>query len=624
VRESIGTVALRRTAAPAEDRRRASDAATTSTPRREQPPAKPRRTSKFTSADAFDLYKRYRLLSTSENASEAISDLFREFEDKFGLTRKVVRNVVASEKLRKRLAQEERRAAIRDSVLSKRQSSAGAAQSTVKTPHGADDVNTRPRDRITGLPQLVDRMDPAAVAGIVANKIEGNLDQEAIVTCLQQLVPDEQDRYGYLTWRYAAARLSPDTEPRTLSLHEDLVTLAVVLDQEKQRLDGLVRAHGPILEQSRLAKRGMDNEFRELIDNDDIGRSAADELRRTRAAFDFLRRAVVLTIACPEYDGRLWDILERLQPPPVERLVETSPQLERAIRRLTSFINAVERLLATDEANLADFYQNSRAHLNALQERRYDFLRPFRDATTGLGPSPRHATADLAFQILPQGEQLRAFLGDIRASKMYSGYRVDEHRLTVLEDLQNHFGADRCTWHRGHESSDGIDNRYLVLAIRSTNGVGEDAVAISPLAGRHATYIVRHDCAADADWRTLFAHPKFEARLRGARKLLFTTTDSHVDQYRAMRNKIIKLLECHPRVQARLRLGAKARATAERETPQTPQFFAIDDSPRLSRRWARGRDTVDTRRIRHTNRDRRLPFASQRTWRTPERHRHQR
>lgn len=482
LRESIGTVARRKTAAPSEGRRRASDVASISAPRREQP------------------------------------------------------------------SQEKSRTPIGDSPSRKRQRSARAAHSTVEKPRGADDVKQRPRDRITGLPQLVARMDPAAIVGIVVSKVEGNLGQGEIVTRLQQFVPDDQGRYGYLTWRYAAARLNPDAdaEPGPLSLLEDLVTLAVVLDQEKQRLDGLVRAHGPILEQPRLAKRGMDHEFRELIDNDDIGRSAADELRRTRAAFDFLRRAVVLTIACPEHDRRLWDVLERLQPPPVERLVETSPQLERAIRRLTSFISAIERLLATDEADLADFYRFSRAHLDALQERRYDFLRPFRDATTGVGPSPREATADLAFQILPQGEQLRAFLGEIRASKTYSGYHVDEHRLTVLEDLQNHFGAERCTWHGGRESSDGIDNRYLVLAIRSINGAGEDAVAISPLAGRHATYVVRHDCA-DADWRTLFGQPKFEARLRGARKLLFTTTDSHVDQYRAMRNKIVKLLECHPR-----------------------------------------------------------------------------
>ena len=88
--------------------------------------------------------------------------------------------------------------------------------------------------------------------------------------------------------------------------------------------------------------------------------------------------------------------------------------------------------------------------------------------------------------------------------------------------------------------------RYLVLAITSANGSSEDAVAISPLAGRHATYVVRRECA-EADWTILFACPNFEARLRGAWKLLFTTTDRGVDQYSAMRDKVVNLLECDPR-----------------------------------------------------------------------------
>jgi hypothetical protein len=151
----------------------------------------------------------------------------------------------------------------------------------------------------------------------------------------------------------------------------------------------------------------------------------------------------------------------------------------------------------------------------------------------------------------------------MRTSKLYSGHGVDEHRVTVLEDLQNHFGPDRCVWHKGSNSSSGIDNRYLVLAIKSANGSGENAVAISPLAGRHATYIVRRECA-EADWKTLFAQPKFEARLRGARKLLFTTGIGHTDQYSAMREKIINLLECHPR-------EFRQRPANEREFPPRPQ-----------------------------------------------------
>lgn len=95
-----------------------------------------------------------------------------------------------------------------------------------------------------------------------------------------------------------------------------------------------------------------------------------------------------------------------------------------------------------------------------------------------------------------------------------------------------------------------------------------EALAISPLAGRHATYIVRHDCV-EADWRTLFSHPKFEARLQGARKLLFTPSNRHVDQYLRMRDKIIRLLECDPR-EFRRRTAGRRRPTLSRRGAKRP------------------------------------------------------
>jgi hypothetical protein len=97
----------------------------------------------------------------------------------------------------------------------------------------------------------------------------------------------------------------------------------------------------------------------------------------------------------------------------------------------------------------------------------------------------------------------------------------------------------------GSESSRGVDNHYLVLAIKSVNGSGENAVAISPLTGQHATYVVRRECT-DADWADIFASPKIEARVRGARRLLFTSPDRRTDKYNAMRDKVIALLECDP------------------------------------------------------------------------------
>ena len=89
----------------------------------------------------------------------------------------------------------------------------------------------------------------------------------------------------------------------------------------------------------------QDNEFRDLTDSDDIGRSAAEELRRVRAKTHFLRRAVVLTIASPDYDERLWEMLGRIRPPTPTQLVETTPPLIAAIDRLNHHIAAVEALL---------------------------------------------------------------------------------------------------------------------------------------------------------------------------------------------------------------------------------------------------------------------------------------
>lgn len=560
LRQSVGSTPQHQTAAAREAPRRAAGNSAQPKAAADKPP---RKSALLTSADALDIYRRHRLASTSENPGQAVDELFRECETRFGIKRPLFRHVVASDKLRRKVADEDRRASAKNGAprnlrstkpsvesqarlqKSQRSELAGAAQSTTRTPGGEDVVTTRPRPRTAHLPQVVATMDVDAVADIVDAKTSSAYDREAIVACLRGLAPNGSDGYGYLTWRYAATRVAR-ADSKLSTAHEDLIALAVVIDHEKQILDTLVRAHGSILTKPPLAEAALEKEFRQLTNADVRGGTAADELRRARASFDFLRRAVILTIAISDNGQRLWSMLGRLKPPTRCRPAGTSPQLERATRRLTDSIATVERLLSTDESNLTQFFRHSRAHLITLQLKKYDFLRPFRDSAAGLGTVSPHDTTNLAFQILPQGEQLRTFLGDIRRSKLYSGYRVDEHRLTVLEDLQKHFGATRCTWHRGLDSAGGIGGRYLVLAIKSTNGSGENAVAISPLAGRHATYLVRRECA-EADWDILFAHPKFEARLRGARKLLFTNRADHTDPYSAMRDKIIKLLECHPR-----------------------------------------------------------------------------
>ncbi|MBP3083106.1 translation initiation factor IF-2 N-terminal domain-containing protein [Mycolicibacterium fortuitum] len=508
-----------------------------------------RRHDPITPSVAIDIYKRYQRTSQSKNPSQARDALVREWEAKYGLTQKELRRIIASGKRRVPAKELTPRNRGNDELSARNQGKpdtqdAGLAGGAQSSPAREPAVIARPRTRTAGLPPLATTIDLEAVTDIATGRRDLHDDREAIHARLQQLVPNRQGEYGYLTWRYAATRVT-HTDAKLSTAHQDLVALAVVIDQERRLLDALVRVHGSILTKPSLAERGLEQEFRSLIATDEGKRSPDAELRRTRAAIDFLRRAVVLSIASGGNGERLWNMLGRIQPSTSER-AETSLRLEGATQRLTDLIGTVERLLSTDDANLAQFFLHSRGYLAALQLKRYDFLLPFRDSAVGLRALATQVTPDLAFQVLPQGEQLRKFLGGIRASKRYSGYRIDEHRLTVLEDLQKHFGAHRCVWHRGSGSSDGIGIRYLVLTIKSANGSGENAVAISPLAGRHATYVVRRECA-EADWKTLFAHPKFEARLLGARKLLFTASTGHTDQYSAMRDKIIKLLECDPR-----------------------------------------------------------------------------
>lgn len=512
-----------------------------------------RRHDPITPAVAIDIYKRYQRASQSENPSQAKDALARECEARYGLTQRELRRIIVSREPRvpaKQLTSRNRSNANFSARLhekpqaTQRAGLVGEARSTAITSGSAGVVITRPRVRTPSLPPFGVTMNLQAIADIVAANSTFAPDRKVIDTRLRQLAPSGLDGYGYLTWRYAATR-SAHSEDGLTSAHQDLVALAAVIDHEKQLLDELVREHGSILTKPDLAERVLDKEFHKLT-ADTGRRSAADALRRTRASYEFLRGAVILAIASPGDGQRLWDVLRKVQPSTSGDLAASSPQLERARRRLADFSEMVQQLLATDDTNFAQFLRQSRVQLVSLQLKHYDFLRQFRDSAAGLRAVARQATPDLAFQVLPQGEQLRRFLGEIRASKRYRGYRIDEHRLTVLEDLQKHFGAHRCVWHRGSDSSDGIGIRYLVLAIQSANGSGENAVAISPLAGRHATYVVRRECA-EADWKTLFAHPKFEARLLGARKLLFTASPGHSDQYSAMRDKIIKLLECHPR-----------------------------------------------------------------------------
>lgn len=415
-----------------------------------------------------------------------------------------------------------------------------------------------PRPRTDSLPPHVDVVNTESVVDLILNIDASQDNRDEIRACMADFIPDGTGGYGYLAWRYSAAHRRTYTDSSSRTVHHDLAVMAQVVDTQTLLVSQIISAHGPVLEQPALAKRVLDAKFSDLIDVDDIGRSAADEQRHVRAGLDFLRLAVVLVIASPDCDQRLWNMLDRIRPPAPDQLVETNALLESAIARLNELIYDVETLLRADEVPLGQFFRRAHTELVALHAGRYDFLRQFRDIASTVGP-PRRANEGLPFAILPRGEQLRTFLDGLRSSGRYRGRQVDVQRVTVLEDIEKYFGADRCQWHEGAASSSGFDNDYVVLTIKTANDVGDHAVAISPLAGEHATYVVREDCA-QADWMTVLAQSKSEAREQGACSFHFTGSDPYND----MRAKVIDALEC-PRQEFLKRLAAASNNRRDRQ-----------------------------------------------------------
>lgn len=507
---------------------------------------KPVRPRQPTQSQIDTICERYRAATVSEDPRRSVDQFYADCEAKYGLSRTNVKRFIAADARRHPHLYLPRQIQRDRSATAQPTNRTGGGTTPIKarpigTPQSAPadcdkSSSSRPRIRTAGLPPISATFDVDTAATIIAEST--NEPRQAVRVRLREIVPIDTEDYGYLSWRYSASRGSIQPGPGTTTAVRDLAVFADMIGIEKHLIRALEQAHGSIFEDPELAKRVLENRFDHLISDDDdlsgLGDLDSVQARRTSARLEFLRRATVLTIARPNNDERLWNMLVDLQS---RTLTGTAPELRRAGHRLAEFMASTDRLLATDDVALTRFFHRSRAELLALRDGRYDFLIPFRDIATS-----RQTPTELAFELLPPGEQTQKFLDDIRRSGRYLGYHVDERRLDVLERLQKYFTPARCRMHKGSITSSGVDNRYLVLAIKSADGDSEDAVAISPLAGLHATYVVRRGCA-DADWPVIFAGPKPEARRRGARKLLFVGS-SHVDPYNAMRDKVIHLLEC--------------------------------------------------------------------------------
>lgn len=355
---------------------------------------------------------------------------------------------------------------------------------------------------------------------------------------VQQILYQFGEGVGYLSWRFAHFESSSRA-----STAEGIEILGRIVTEDKELIARIEKEHGNFLDEDtqHFAQRAIHLEF-ERIDLEDSWNTGDGALRRSRASMRFLRKAVVLTLACEDYPERLGPMLNQLKPPAAIQLNRAFPaHVKIAVESLRGNISRVEELFAGDWHG--ELYMFSQTELQAIQSGELDFL---------VDSAPRHdnaspPTSDLPFVILPAGERIAQFLGDIRKSGHYRGGEVDLERLDIIEAIWDHHDGRNCSLYRGVFPSSGKDNGYVVLSFVDER-CGPCAIAISPWKGEHATFVVRSDCGQRLPWEAVLSKTKDEAKHLGARKLLFTPNYQHgLDEYDAMQHKIAALLVCSPK-----------------------------------------------------------------------------
>ncbi len=355
---------------------------------------------------------------------------------------------------------------------------------------------------------------------------------------VRQILDSFGEGYGYLSWRYSQVSSHARSSPAA-----GVETLGRIVAEDKNLIDRLEKEYGDFLDDDNrhLAQRAIDAEF-ELIDLEDSWNTGDGALRRSRASTRFLRKAVVLTMANEDYADRLRPMLHQLKPPATVQFNRALPNhVKIAVETLRETISQVEALFAGDF--LGELYMFSQVELQGIQSGELDFL---------VSPAPSRteddrSTSDLPFAILPPGEKITQFIGDIRSSGQYRGGEVDLGRLDVIEAIWEYHEGKNCSLYRGVFPSSGKDNGYVVLSFVDEQ-CGPCAIAISPWKGEHATFLLRGDSGQRLPWETVFSKTKDEAKRLGARKLLFTPNHQHgLDEYVAMQEKIMTLLVCSPR-----------------------------------------------------------------------------
>lgn len=370
------------------------------------------------------------------------------------------------------------------------------------------------------------------------------LDADQVVRFLGMLdLKGSGEHLGYLSWRYREAV----TRPGSLfdgSAQSGLQLLAAVIRNDKDVVSRLIRSHGRFLDEHRgVTRRAIDAEF-DRVDLDASWWSADDALRRARASTTFLLHAALLIFGDDDCRGQLLDKVRELAPPESKPWRNYPQHVIAAIENLDRVIGFVEQLLIEDVDQFEERFVNGQDELLALERGDFDFIAELATATSGSAPA---VDSDLPFVVLPPGELIQSFIKELRAKGSYQGREIDLKRVEVLKRLEDHFPEARCRIHRGAFPSSGRDNLYIVLSVAHPGGRGEDAVAISPCRGEHATFVVRHDCGSGLPWHVVLSQTKREAKELGARRLLFTSKSGRgIDEYEAMLEKLLWLLESEP------------------------------------------------------------------------------
>lgn len=296
-----------------------------------------------------------------------------------------------------------------------------------------------------------------------------------------------------------------------------------------------------------------------------LARSGFDEQAVERVELDGLLDVatdLALISGSEEIRRKLTGALSELQFPP-------SPNVAAPHVRRTAFVRqclAIELFAASDRdpVGFKTRMQRDRADLHLGRYGfldRYLFLSAQRNSETGQkNPAgaadteePSTPAARLTFTILPDDQGVAGFVTErvqFHAQRP-SGSRfiADRNRTEVLSRLAAWVGLQHCTLYRGDITTDtyplneeNITEDYLVLVIDTATG--QNAVAISPARGRHATFLVRHD-VSPLPWREVFALPKRSAKDLGARRMRFQQRWP-MDEYEAMFQKVTTALTCAP------------------------------------------------------------------------------